>query len=293
MRLVGGLVIAWAGVATAQPAEVPLPSGHCSVTVAEAPAPVAGTIEHWAEGELHCKTTLVVRVFPVANGLMIVATDASGGVRQRVVPDADSAGVLVASWIADDAPPAIAPPPTVALVAPEVPANAMIVHEPSREQAAPALGVELLLQSGVLTGYGFRVTDGQALSARAWGELGRRDHWRLELAAQLDQPIDTTNDFRRGSLWIGGAHGAGRGSVYVREDAAAGFALAFGHEASDFGQTNYAISTHADFTMHLGLAGGVRVADRVALELSLVTQMFLGDASSWSLGLGLGVRVGR
>jgi hypothetical protein len=47
---------------------------------------------------------LEVRVIATEGGLYLLARDESGRVRERIVPDATSAAVLVASWAADDTP---------------------------------------------------------------------------------------------------------------------------------------------------------------------------------------------
>jgi len=115
------LLLAAAGPALAQPAPAPpvaappaAPS-TCSVTIVRAPDPVRATIEQWLAKE-HCTLALQVRIIPTEGGLYLLATDEHGRVRERIVPDAASAGVLIASWAADDglggaAPPVAAPPP--------------------------------------------------------------------------------------------------------------------------------------------------------------------------------------
>ena len=96
----------------------------CSVTIMRAPEQVRATVEQWLAKET-CTLALQVRIVPTEGGLYLLATDEHGRVRERIVPDAASAGVLIASWAADDglggaAPPAqpqpvqpIAPPPVV------------------------------------------------------------------------------------------------------------------------------------------------------------------------------------
>jgi hypothetical protein len=113
-------VLAAAGPALAQPAPPPAPApaaapSTCSVTIVRAPDPVRQTIEQWLAKE-HCTLALQVRIIPTEGGLYLLATDEHGRVRERIVPDAASAGVLIASWAADDglggaAPPVAAPPP--------------------------------------------------------------------------------------------------------------------------------------------------------------------------------------
>ena len=122
-KLIIPFVLAAAGPALAQPAPPPAPApapapaapSTCSVTIVRAPDPVRQTVEQWLAKE-HCTLALQVRIVPTEGGLYLLATDEHGRVRERIVPDASSAGVLIASWAADDglggaAPPVAAPPP--------------------------------------------------------------------------------------------------------------------------------------------------------------------------------------
>jgi hypothetical protein len=111
-----------AAPALAQPVTTPEP---CSVTIARAPDDVRAEIETWVRAEPRCSTSLEVRVVATTDGaLYLYARDERGRIRERVVPDAQSAGVLVASWVADDAqaqepitvPPVVAPMPRTTVV---------------------------------------------------------------------------------------------------------------------------------------------------------------------------------
>src|SRR5262249_28581431 len=51
---------------------------------------------------------------PTDGGLYLFALDEHGRIRERIVPDAQSAGVLVASWVADDT--MYVPPPAPPVV---------------------------------------------------------------------------------------------------------------------------------------------------------------------------------
>ena len=109
-----------AAPALAQPAPVapapppaPVAAGSCNVNIVRAPDPVRQTIEHWLANE-HCTLALQVRIIPTEGGLYVLATDDRGRVRERIVPDAQSAGVLIASGAADDGLGGAAPPPGVA-----------------------------------------------------------------------------------------------------------------------------------------------------------------------------------
>ncbi len=64
-------------------------------------------VEQWVAAEPRCASSLDVRIVPSDGGLYIIAIDERGHARERVVPDPDSAGALIASWAAD---PEVAPP---------------------------------------------------------------------------------------------------------------------------------------------------------------------------------------
>lgn len=87
------------GIAAAQPVTRP---DACRVTIAYAPEDVRAEIEAWVRAEPRCERELEVRVVPTDDGLYLQARDGAGRVRERVVPDPQSAAVLVVSWMADD-----------------------------------------------------------------------------------------------------------------------------------------------------------------------------------------------
>ncbi len=89
------------GVARAQPVTQP-ELEPCRVTIALAPSDVRAEIEAWVRAEPRCENELEIRVVPTDDGLYLSARDQHGHVRERVVPDAQSAAVLVVSWMADD-----------------------------------------------------------------------------------------------------------------------------------------------------------------------------------------------
>ena len=97
---------------------------RCTVTIVRAPEEVRPILEHWVRAEPSCNVSLDVRVVPTDGGYYILATDENQRVRERIVPDAQSAGVLVASWIADDT--MLAPSPTLPPPPADVPAPALI-----------------------------------------------------------------------------------------------------------------------------------------------------------------------
>lgn len=122
-----------AAPAAAQPVTRP---DACGATIAYAPDDVRAVIEDWLRGEPSCSSTLEVRVVPTDGGLYLFARDEHGRVRERVVPDAQSAAVLVASWMADDSRPA--PPPPLDLPRHEPPAH--VEAPPPRLTSEPVDG---------------------------------------------------------------------------------------------------------------------------------------------------------
>jgi len=89
----------------------------CEVRFVRAPDEVRHVIERWLAAEPRCTSSIELRVVPTEDGFYLIAQRPDGRLHERMVPDAQSAGVLVASWVADDwvAPPAnvwAAPRPT-------------------------------------------------------------------------------------------------------------------------------------------------------------------------------------
>lgn len=112
---------------TAARADDPVTEGSCAVAIARAPDEVHAAIARWVAEEPRCGAPLTVRVVSTADGLYVLAQAADGRTFERVVPDAEAAGVLVASWAArvDDRPveaPPVAPsaaPPVAPAIGPE------------------------------------------------------------------------------------------------------------------------------------------------------------------------------
>jgi hypothetical protein len=102
-----------AGSAVAQPADPPpLVEAHpCTVTIVRAPDDVRREIEDWVHREVACRISLDVRAIPTDGGLYLLARESTGKLHERLVPDAQAAGVLVASWVANDSLEALPPPP--------------------------------------------------------------------------------------------------------------------------------------------------------------------------------------
>jgi len=125
------VLLALAGHAAAQP--VTRPERDCRVTIALAPADVRAEIEAWVSSEPRCEHELEVRVVPTKGGYYISARDERGRVRERVVPDAQSAAVLVVSWMADDSLGPVFPTPV------EREGKTIIVETPPVVEELPSL----------------------------------------------------------------------------------------------------------------------------------------------------------
>lgn len=105
-------VVASTGITSvAEPADPRDPdaaSPTCSVDLVRVPSDVRAIVERWIHAEPRCNVHLEVRIVPTEGGFYVLARDDRGRSHERVVPDATSAGVLIASWASDDA---VAPPP--------------------------------------------------------------------------------------------------------------------------------------------------------------------------------------
>jgi hypothetical protein len=151
------LLVVVAGSAEAQ-------TRPCAVTIVRAPDDVKTTVESWLAKE-PCATPLVVRIIPTEGQLYIYAQDERGRVRERVVPDAESAGVLIASWTADDGIAIAEPAPIVAPIIAAEPVretqhDLVAVFRPTAERArtplAPPADHWLTLAVGAGSGAGLR-----------------------------------------------------------------------------------------------------------------------------------------
>jgi hypothetical protein len=94
VKLVALLLLAIAAPAAADP---------CDVRIKHASEHVRAEIARWLLDEPRCGPPLEVRIVATETGLYVFARDAAGRIRERTVPDAQSAGVLIASWAAADA----------------------------------------------------------------------------------------------------------------------------------------------------------------------------------------------
>ena len=117
MRYVLLLFCALPGVASAQPAT--RPQTTCDVTIVRAPDDVRPVVQKWIDAEPRCRGSLEVRIIATEGGYYLIARDDRGRTQERVVPDAQSAGVLIASWAADDGSVNYGPPAPTAAPTPE------------------------------------------------------------------------------------------------------------------------------------------------------------------------------
>ena len=127
--------------ASAQPVTRP-----CAVTIARAPDDVRIVVDAWVAAEPSCSTPLEVRIVPTEGGLYLLARDDQGRVRERIVPDAQSAGVLIASWAADDV--MVAPAPGVAAAPPEPAPPPAPVGAPAPEPSAMPTAAPMIAPGG-------------------------------------------------------------------------------------------------------------------------------------------------
>lgn len=170
--------------ASAQP--IMVPEHECKVTVALAPDDARAEIEAWVRAEPRCVRELEVRVVPTEDGLYLSATDPHGHVRERVVPDAQAAAVLVVSWMADDS--LGGRLPARAAIDPTPPTPVQDVDDPEipREVMAPGL-VRTVMRRDASRGHrwltiGAIGTTGERGGVRASIDLFSGRTWSLGLA---------------------------------------------------------------------------------------------------------------
>ena len=98
--LAGVVLVGAHAVRAAPPGDVP--PCEVSLTFSRVPENVRTVVQAWLRDEPTCGATLEVSVEAVEGGYLVNARDARGRVRLRRVPDAETLGVLIASWSADD-----------------------------------------------------------------------------------------------------------------------------------------------------------------------------------------------
>jgi hypothetical protein len=173
----------------------------CEVTV-RASDEIRAIVEMWVQTEPRCGAALEVTIVPAEGGLVLTADDARGGRRVRLVPDAQTAGVLIASWAADDR-----------LVAPIEVAPAVSEVAPHRRALVTGIVGRALGARGEVDVLGHRFTLGLAVAGetgtvRGYGEqrtlqlieyVGFGHAWtRWQLRAQLGAGVQVTDLQLRG-----------------------------------------------------------------------------------------------
>jgi hypothetical protein len=211
MRAVVLLILGAALPALADPAP-------CAVTIVRAPDDVRATVESWLANE-HCEVPLTVRIIPSDGQLYIYAQDDRGGVHERTVPDAQSAGVLIASWTADDGIVIPAPEAVPAPAAPITPAvTAPLAHDwlaPTVVRARSRAAIKPKPAEHWLT-FGAAAGTSNSIGVRAELEVFRRGAFSGDMLikwgeASMDELSDPLGDgyylarFRDASA-LGGAH---------------------------------------------------------------------------------------
>lgn len=122
------------GTEPVEPAR-PIPPGYaCGVHVLRAPAELAPAIEARLAALSACGRRLDVWIVRAQDGLYVIARDELGRVRERVVPDAEVASALIASWVEIDA---ATPLTGAANIQPSPASSGRFVAPPASELAAP------------------------------------------------------------------------------------------------------------------------------------------------------------
>jgi hypothetical protein len=234
------------------------PAPPCHVQISSAPDDVAAEIQDWVASEPRCARELDVRVERGAFGLHIIATDNSGHRRERVVPDAQSAAVLVVSWMADDSfdePAATAaearvePPPTI----PEE-----RLDEASIRSTSPIArpGAHWLTLGMSLTDDGYGVRGQVDVLALGHWRIGVAGGWRqdAEDSPDRDSPMEPSSSLVDATAF--GAYTRSIGPFEVRLQAGAGVAVDSRHDMMDLRDNRTTVSPELDAAALLGLPLG-------------------------------------
>jgi hypothetical protein len=174
----------------------------CDVRIARAPDEVRVEIESWVAAERMCGLPLEVRVVPTEGGYYLFARDPSGGVRERIVPDAQSAGVLVASWAADDRPQRFAPPPPAIEVLPPIAVLVDVRRDVRRDIERSDGASSRRPRRWLSLGATLRTEGGGGIGLRGELDVSTFGPWTLGIAAGLSEsyqdldgmPIDGWTD---------------------------------------------------------------------------------------------------
>ena len=273
-------------VVAAQPVTRPTEVASCRVTIAYAPAEVRTEIDAWVRAEPRCERELEVRVIPTDDGLYLQARDSGGRVRERVVPDAQSAAVLVVSWMADDSlGPTHVPllePPSVAISDPETPPE-MDGLGTTAAANAPRARTHRYLMLGAIgseTSGGLRAQI-DLITGRHWS-LGVGGGWRVdrgrhERVAQARVVLGTSHSF--GRLALRAQLGVGVDAAHPDRKASGGERMELARRGDDdvAPRAEATVLATFDIARGWGLVGGPIVAlghhkDTPAVSLFLGVQ---------------------
>ncbi|HEY5943964.1 MAG TPA: hypothetical protein VIV40_00660 [Kofleriaceae bacterium] len=183
--------------AAAQPVTQPK---ACQVTIARAPDDVRAVVETWVKSEAQCSVALEIRIVPTEGGLYLLAQDEHGRMRERIVPDAQTAGVLVASWIADDNAPAVVVPPPSPFVE-STPVAPVASESQTESLTPPGLAPVSLTKTAVAPARGnskwiavgslLPMSEGSGVGLRIEADIVRRGRWLFGAAASASESNTT------------------------------------------------------------------------------------------------------
>jgi hypothetical protein len=162
--------------------------GSCEVRFVRAPDDVRHTIESWLANEPSCVTSIELRVVPTDDGYYLLAQRPDGRIHERVVPDAQSAGVLVASWVADDWVTEPPPPP------PRAPLPIIVnpfADEPGRDLGVRAEGSGGAPRRWLSLAALIRAGGGGGSGLRVEVDVMRRGAWSLGAALSASSSTDS------------------------------------------------------------------------------------------------------
>lgn len=184
-------ILAAATTASAQPVTRPeiwnqprpdMRAEMCGVTFVRAPDDVRYAIERYLREEPRCTSSVELRVVPTEGGYYLLAQRPDGRIHERLVPDLQSAGVLVASWVADDW---TAPAASITTPAPTPNAQATVIVDRQRtvapgtvEVAAVAAPRDSKWHKWLSLGLSLQA-DGEGGGFRFEGDLLSSGPWRV------------------------------------------------------------------------------------------------------------------
>ena len=243
--LIAGALVAMTNAAAAQPEPA------CEVRFVRAPDDVRHVIEAWLASEPRCTSTIDLRVIPTESGYYLLAQRPDGRIHERFVPDAQAAGVLVASWVADDwvaphhdvwstrrgtaapaAPAPLAPPQYTTPGA--TPAVTAISVPPPRRGGPRWLSLSAMWADD----------QGRDGGLRAELDLISRGDWTFGAGVAWAETASDGGAMRNEDYWVTGT--AAYSMTYGRWDMRLG--SAFGLVRSDMNDMNAGISPHSTVT---------------------------------------------